>query len=811
MGTTPHDDAFFRFLVAEGLLDDGTIASGGDANAQRRAAIDALPADVLAAARERFTHRQHSAAGPTVPSPRSTDPLLGQVIGGCRIEQLLGAGGMGAVYRATQLSIDRPVAFKVQKGEPHPDLVERFRSEARLLGRLHSPHIVDVYDVGTEAGLQYFVMEYMPGGSLSAHVRALPDETLPAAEARRMLIECCLGLAEAAAHGVLHRDIKPDNLLLDARGTIKIADFGIAKLLDAEYGLTQTGFSPGTPAYKSPEQVAASELDFRTDMYSLGVSFWLLLTGARPADSLTRQEQLEQLPTPPPFSAPEVAAAGGDPLRLVICRMMALKRADRFPSWQELIDTLLALPGDAANAAPRPAPEPAERNGRGTLLGLVGLAGVAALAIAIWPRGDAPRVVENATTPGVATHTDNDGTNASDARAQDGATPDRDAPRETEPLPRQTPAPQDTQPAPDPTPTRAERDAALRQQFFAQLAAPLPTSPRTATEVEQALSPLRARASELGLADDPAWTAVADAFARELTAAKARDAVRATTTLTTFEQHGELAAATAAIELEPYREDCERHVAALFAARPRCLRLADEDLTWLRRFAEWDLDDANTAELAGRVLPRVVRDTRRGGCRMVLVAGTGTAPSYLDAGEVSLGQWRATGRTAAGLQGDDGDGAPVRNVEPGEVDAFLTALDLRLPTVAELHAALGTRDGDRFFWGNAAPPPAGLALNLADRARHAEAPMAPYLPDFDDGVAGVAPADDPRFRQGDGGRFHHLLGNVTETCTEAGARVYLGGSFTTATWDALQTAQRAPVLNGRRQDIGFRAARTVGR
>lgn len=250
---------------------------------------------------------------------------------------------------------------------------------------------------------------------------------------------------------------------------------------------------------------------------------------------------------------------------------------------------------------------------------------------------------------------------------------------------------------------------------------------------------------------------------------------------------------------------------ALFAARPACLRVADADVAWLRGFADWDVTDANTTDDAGRPLPRVVRDTRRGGCRMVLVAGPGAAACYLDATEVSLGQWRARGRAVDGLQGTDDDGAPVRNVDPAAVDAFLEELQLRLPTVAELRQALGTRDGDRFYWGNAAPPPAALRLNLADRARHAEAPTAPYLTDLDDGVAGPAPVDDPRFVQGTGGHFHHLLGNITETCTDNGQRVYTGGSFTTATWDALQTAQRTPVLNGKRQDIGFRAARTLAR
>lgn len=800
MTTVPSDDAFYRFLIAEGLLDDATIASGGDRGTHVRRAIDALPADVLAAARERFAARDTSQAGPTVPSPKAGDPLLGRTIGGCRIERLLGAGGMGAVYRATQLSIDRPVAFKVQKGEPHPDLVERFRSEARLLGKLHSPHIVDVYDVGAESGLQYFVMEFMPGGSLTSHVRALPDGKLPHDEAARMLTECCLGLAEAAEHGVLHRDIKPDNLLLDARGTVKIADFGIAKLLDAEYGLTQTGFSPGTPAFKSPEQVAASELDFRTDMYSLGVSFWMLLTGVRPADSLTRQEQLEQLQKPLPFSAPEIDRAGGDPLLLTICRMMALKRNDRFASWQELIDTLRTLDG-ALPAARTGEPTAAPATGSRRWLAIATVAVVAVIAIAAWPRGDSPADHDRAVPRQPAA------TNDGGAQPEPVGEPRRDA------TPSKPPAPSPgTEPTHrDPPPPAADPNAAARQQFFAELAAPLPSSPRRADEVEAQLSRLRANASTLQLTADPTWSAAAKALAREQTAAAARDDLRRVTALSTFEQAAQLRAAAQQIELPAYRDDCLAHVQQLVDARPSFLRVADADLAWLRGFAEWDLADDNTTTANARALPLVVRDTRRGGARMVLLRLADAQPSYLDATEVSLGQWRARGRTVDGLQGPTDDDAPVRNVDPGDVDAFLKDLQLRLPTVAELRLALGTRDGDRFWWGNTPKPPDGLRLNLADLARHRENATAPYLPDVDDGIAAVAPVDDERFAQGDGGRFRHLLGNVTETCLEDGKRVFVGGSFLSATWDALQAAQRTAVLNAKRQDIGFRAAHTVGR
>jgi len=803
------EDDFFKFLVEEGLIGDGTLPAGEQGRDRMRLLVEALPPDVLAAARERFARQSPNTVATVV-----TDPLLHRVIGGCRIEKMLGAGGMGAVYQATQLSIDRPVAFKVQKGAPHPELVERFRSEARLLGKLHSPHIVDVYDVGAADGLQYFVMEFMPGGSLTSYVKKQPDQRLSPADTRRMLIECCLGLAEAAEHGVLHRDIKPDNLLLDGRGTVKIADFGIAKLLDAEYGLTQTGFSPGTPAFKSPEQVAASELDFRTDMYSLGVSFWMLLTGVRPRDSLTRQEQLEQMREPPPFSAPEVAAAEGDPLRLVICRMMALKRADRFATWQELIEALRALPENGAgpnDLAPTVMSRavPAQKRGsRGALVAAAVIV-VGAVGFFAWPRNDASPTDAGRTPPKV---TPNDGNRVAEKPTSPPAQPDPEESAEVgkpaEPRTNDGPKQPETAPPSKTEPPKVDTEAP-RRTFFAELAGPLPASPRTAAEVATHLQRLRSRAGELGVTGEPAWTSVEQALAKEQVAATARDALRAVKALTTFEQHGELAAAAAKIELPAYRADAEAFVQTLFAERPAFLRVLDADVAALRAWADWELANANVSANAARPLPLVVRDRRRA-CSMVLLGAGGATPSYLDVAEVSLAQWRASGRAVEGLQGPADDAMPVRNVASADVDAFLASFGARLPTVVEFRDALGTRAGDRFWWGNEAPPQ-GFVVNLADEARRRESASAPYLPGFDDGVATVAAAADERFAQGTNRAFRHLLGNVAETCVEDGKRVVIGGSFLSSTWDAFAAEQRMPVLNPKRQDIGFRAARDLGR
>jgi formylglycine-generating enzyme required for sulfatase activity len=152
----------------------------------------------------------------------------------------------------------------------------------------------------------------------------------------------------------------------------------------------------------------------------------------------------------------------------------------------------------------------------------------------------------------------------------------------------------------------------------------------------------------------------------------------------------------------------------------------------------------------------------------------------------------------------------VRNVEPAAIDAFLAAWSLRLPTLAEFTFALETRRGDRSWWGNTLEPPRDHArLNIADQARREQSPLAPYLPGYEDGVPGVAAAADPRFVQGRGRAFHHLLGNVAEWVTEGASSVVLGGSYMTSSWETFECRYRQPVLGSKRQDLGFRAARSV--
>ncbi len=201
------------------------------------------------------------------------------------ILEVIGQGGMGVVYRARQRKLDRVVALKVlsRDAAKDPAFSERFNREARALARLNHPNIVTVHDFGEADGWFYLVMEYVDGADLR---RVLQQGRLSPEEALRIVPVVCDALQYAHANGVVHRDIKPGNILMDREGRVKIADFGIAKLAgqnSADVTLTQSKQSMGTPHYMAPEQVESPlTVDHRADIYSLGVVFYEMLTGELP-------------------------------------------------------------------------------------------------------------------------------------------------------------------------------------------------------------------------------------------------------------------------------------------------------------------------------------------------------------------------------------------------------------------------------------------------------------------------------------------------------------------------------------------------
>jgi tRNA A-37 threonylcarbamoyl transferase component Bud32 len=225
----------------------------------------------------------HSPKAPSFvpPTPAELAPLFPQL----EIIELLGQGGMGAVYKARQPRLDRLVALKILPPQSalDPNFAERFAREARALARLSHPQIVAMYDFGDVNGLYYFLMEYVDGADLRQLIRS---RSLAPEQALAIVPQICDALQYAHDEGVVHRDIKPENVLVDRRGRVKIADFGLAKLLGAstaDITLTRTQQVMGTPNYMAPEQIEhPQQVDHRADIYSLGVVFYEMLTGELP-------------------------------------------------------------------------------------------------------------------------------------------------------------------------------------------------------------------------------------------------------------------------------------------------------------------------------------------------------------------------------------------------------------------------------------------------------------------------------------------------------------------------------------------------
>ncbi len=244
----------------------------------------------------------------------TNDTIAGQTIAGkYRVGAKLGTGGMGSVYCATRLMIGDEVAIKIlHSGQTDPRAGERFQREARAAARLKHPNVVAIHDFGTtEEGLQYLVMELVEGESLRRLIKQ--QRVIAPATAVEIIRQVCEALDDAHQHKVIHRDIKPDNIIVRSTTNgwrVKVLDFGIAKLRDDIAGnLTQTGSIVGTPHYMSPEQCLGEELDSRSDIYSLGVVAYEMLTGLVPFNSPSSSAVVVQHVTqsPPPLRSINIA------------------------------------------------------------------------------------------------------------------------------------------------------------------------------------------------------------------------------------------------------------------------------------------------------------------------------------------------------------------------------------------------------------------------------------------------------------------------------------------------------------------------
>lgn len=220
----------------------------------------------------------------------SSSPV-GQTLGKYKIVSLIGHGGMATVYKAYQADVERYVAVKVLPPHPgrDPQFTERFRREAATVARLQHPHIVPLYDFGEQDDTLYLVTALILGGTLSDRIRRGP---LPLHEVERLLMQIAPALDYAHRNNVIHRDIKPDNILLDSEGYALLTDFGIAKIVQTESKMTLTGSLVGTPAYMSPEQAQGLPAEPRSDIYSLGIVIYEMLTGRQPFTADTPMQVL---------------------------------------------------------------------------------------------------------------------------------------------------------------------------------------------------------------------------------------------------------------------------------------------------------------------------------------------------------------------------------------------------------------------------------------------------------------------------------------------------------------------------------------
>ena len=321
--------------------------------------------------------------------------MEGDVLSGrYELEELVGTGGMSSVYRAHDRLLDRKVALKILHAHYGDDAqyVERFRREARAAAALSHPNIVTVIDRGEHERRQFIVFEYVDGENLKRLIER--SGPMPLERALELTVQVARGLSFAHERGLVHRDVKPQNVLLNGDGRAKVSDFGIARSLDVQRGMTQTGTVLGTSDYIAPEQAQGQHVDEQTDVYSLGVVLYEMLTSEVPfAGENFVAVAMRHINDPPPSvrdKRPDVPQRVDEAIR----RAMAKRPQDRFETMAEFRHELEACLAEAQGTQvlpPRPRPARARRRGVSpwpVLLVLVALlAVVAALAIALVRRG----------------------------------------------------------------------------------------------------------------------------------------------------------------------------------------------------------------------------------------------------------------------------------------------------------------------------------------------------------------------------------------------------------------------------------------
>ena len=337
---------------------------------------------------------------PTLPTAGSGEPadLSGRTLGGFQVIRRIGAGGMGQVYLARQLSLKRPVALKFLKADltRNPTALKRFEAEAHAVAKLNHPNIVQVYEFGEHDGLRYMALEYVEGRNLREYLaRKGPPEPAVALSMMRQIVTA---LARAHDQGLVHRDIKPENILVTKRAEVKVTDFGLSRFFSPgeALNLTQSGVTLGTPLYLSPEQAQGKPVDHRSDLYSFGVTAYHLLAGEPPFRGSTAVEVALKNVTdrPPPLA--DVRPDLPPDLCGLVHKLMAKEPGDRYQSAREVLRDLArvkeglsvglpARPPGAPLPPTPPGPQPLATTLSGTVSGSAATLGFSGAIPAVPP------------------------------------------------------------------------------------------------------------------------------------------------------------------------------------------------------------------------------------------------------------------------------------------------------------------------------------------------------------------------------------------------------------------------------------------
>ncbi len=285
-------------------------------------------------------------SGSTPEKAASGDKKVKKVtqLGDFKLEKKLGQGGMGTVFLATQLSLDRKVALKTLSPEfaKKPDFVQRFLREARSMAKLHHPNVVQVYAADSFSGVNYAAIEFIDGQSMQKWMDQ--KGKLSVGDALHVILICAEALRHAHDLNMIHRDIKPDNILVTSKGIVKVADFGLAKALDEDVSMTQSGTGLGTPLYMAPEQARnAKHVDKRSDIYALGTTLYYFLTGKLPFAGENTLELIIAKEKGQFTSARRLNSDVPERLDLMLDKMMAKDPGHRYGDCAEIIRDLSSL------------------------------------------------------------------------------------------------------------------------------------------------------------------------------------------------------------------------------------------------------------------------------------------------------------------------------------------------------------------------------------------------------------------------------------------------------------------------------------